>query len=112
MPKVWFKKGMENLREKEMKKIFIQCGYEDRCKNKDCLNCQRKRRHNMNMTLAEECCVEDFAMCDLDCMLNGATLKGGLKVPNKKEDLELMQDIMKKLMMKMFRSEEKVKWEK
>jgi len=72
-----------------MKKIFIQCGYEDKCKNKDCLNCPRKNKHTINMTLAEEICVEDFAMIDLKL--------------TEEEQLDLMQDIMRKLMKKIYK---------
>ena len=90
-----------------MKKIFIQCGFEDRCRNKDCLKCPRKNKYNINLTLAEEICIEDFAVCDLDQMLNGKKISKHLTVPDKKEELELMQNIMRKLMHKMFSKQDK-----
>lgn len=71
------------------KKIYLQCGYESGCKHKDCLNCPRKTKHVLNMTLAEEICIEDFAMIDL-----GQTAK---------EELDLMQNIMRKLMKKVYK---------
>ena len=78
------------------KKIYLQCGYEDDCKKKDCLNCPRKNRHNIILTQAEETVIEDFAMCDIKWMLD-----------EKPEEFELMQNIMRKVMRKMFRSEKK-----
>lgn len=72
-------------------KTHLQCGYEDLCKNKDCLKCPRRKKYNLSLTLADECVIEDFAMCDLEDMIK-----------NKKKVLELMQDICHKLMDKMF----------
>jgi len=89
--------------KKKLYKDYIQCGYEDECVKKDCLNCQKKRKHTMNMTLAEEIAVEDFATCDIPAMMTEPTHEG---------ELELLQNVMRKLMTKMFKSEEKVKWEK
>lgn len=77
-----------------MKKIFIQCGYESRCKNKDCLKCPRKKKHNLNLTLAEEIIIEDFAVCDLKSIIEA----------NPKE-MELMQKIATKLMKKVYKDE-------
>ena len=73
-------------------KEHLQCGYEDRCKNKDCLNCPRKRKMELNLTHAEISCIEDFAICDLESMLTY----------NKKQ-IELMQNIMTKLMKKVLK---------
>ncbi len=76
--------------------IYIQCGYEDSCKNKDCLKCLRRKRHNISLTLAEEIVIECFAVCDLEVM--------GKEKP---EVLELMQDICKKIMKKIFKDKTK-----
>ena len=75
-------------------KEFIQCGYEHRCKNKDCLKCPRKKDHSFKLTLAEEIVIEDFAVCDLDDMIR-----------NKSKNLNLMQNIMFKVMKKVFKNE-------
>ena len=75
------------------KKVFIQCGYEDECKSKDCLKCPRRTRHNISLTLAEESVIEDFAICDLESMSE-----------EKPEILELMQKICVKIMTKVFRN--------
>ena len=106
------KNTMKNKTNK--KQIFIQCGWEDRCSKKDCINCPRKRKHKMNMTLAEEICVEDFAMCNLDAMINGGEISKecGITFPGKKKEVDLMQNVMRKLMHKMFKTEEKTKWDK
>ena len=76
-------------------KIFLQCGYEDKCKKKDCLKCPRKTWYELNLTLAEEIAVEDFAVGDLDGFLSNKN----------DEELKLYQSIMYKLMKKLFRSE-------
>jgi hypothetical protein len=81
-----------------MVKTYIQCGYEDKCKKKDCLKCPRKFRHNISLTLAEEICIEDFAVCDIQAMTEE---ERGLK------ELELMQDIMRKLMFKIYKDKRK-----
>ena len=94
-------------RKKRGKKIFIQCGYEDTCVKKDCLNCHRKNRYDINLTLAEEIAIEDFAMCDIDSMINGGKISPGLFYPAKKDELELMQDVMRKLMHKIFSKQDK-----
>lgn len=73
------------------KKIHLQCGYEDKCKNKDCLKCPRRKRHNISMTLAEEIVIEDFAVCDLKQMIK-----------EKPKEVELMQDICRKIMKKIY----------
>ena len=79
-----------------MEKIHIQCGYEDKCKNKDCLECPRRTRHNLSLTLAEETVIEDFAVCDLETMRK-----------EKSKKLELMQNICLKIMRKVFRDIDK-----
>jgi len=76
----------------------VQCGYEDRCKKKDCLNCPRKQKYMLTLTLAEEIVIEDFAVCDLK-----RTLDEQPKI------VELEQNIMKKLMMKIFKKQNKSK---
>ena len=75
-------------------KVHLQCGYEDKCKNKDCLNCQRRQRYNLSLTLAEQIVIEDFAICDLM-----ETMK------DKPEEVFLMQEIMVKVMKKMIKEE-------
>ena len=75
-----------------MKKIHIQCGYEDECKNKDCLKCPRRTKHNLSLTLAEQIIIEDFAVCDLEIMIK-----------EKPKVVDLMQDICKKIMKKVFK---------
>lgn len=71
-----------------MKKIIrIQCGYEDECKAKSCLNCPRHMKFKtFNLTFAEAVCIEDFA----DNLLS----KWEEDHP---KQLELAQNIMKKL---------------
>ena len=100
-------KGKKLVIKKKRGDVFIQCGYEDDCKSKDCLNCHRKNRYDINLTLAEEICIEDFAMCDLDSMINGGEISSGLCYPDKKAELDLMQNIMRKLMHKMFSKQDK-----
>ena len=79
---------------KNKEKTYLQCGYEDRCKNKDCLKCQRRLRLDLSLTLAEQIVIEDFAMCDLEMFKK-----------EKPEVMELAQDIMKKVMKKVFKEE-------
>ena len=77
-----------------MDKIYIQCGYEDKCKNKECLKCPRRKRYNLSLTLAEEIVIEDFAVCDL-----------GEMIKTKPKEVELMQKICFKIMKKIFKEE-------
>ena len=77
-----------------MKKEYLQCGYEDKCKNKDCLKCPRKKWKKLNLSLAEEIVIEDFAVCDVESMMK-----------EKPEVFELMQNIMMKLMRKVFKED-------
>jgi len=79
-------------------KLNIQCGYEHNCKKKDCLNCPRRRRYNLSLTLAEKSIIEDFAVCDLQILIN-----------EKEKKVELMQEIMMKLMRKVFREQREEK---
>jgi len=72
----------------------LQCGYEDKCKRKDCLRCNRRLKCNLSLTLAEQIVIEDFAMCDIKTMLE-----------ENPEELELMQKIMFKVMKKVFKDE-------
>lgn len=77
-------------------KIYLQCGYEDKCK-RDCLNCSRKGiSGKIVLTQAEMSVIEDFAVCDLD----------SLKVHHEKER-DLMQKIMYRIMQKIFKIEKK-----
>ena len=73
-------------------KIYIQCGYENKCKNKDCLNCPRKSWKTLNLSLAEMIVIENFGNIDLEEMNK-----------TKKKKLELMQKVMFKLMEKVFK---------
>jgi len=86
-------------------KVFIQCGWETECKKKDCLNCPRKHKYILNLTLAEEIAIEDFAVCDLNAMINGGEYSKGYKFPGKPEEVELMQDVIRKTMKKIFRQQ-------
>ena len=92
---------MENRWWIEMKKpkrntVYLQCGYEDKCKNKKCLECPRRNRYNLSLTLAEQIVIENFAMTDLKICLK-----------EKPEEMDLEQDIMRKLMKKVFTGEKK-----
>jgi hypothetical protein len=70
-----------------MKQIKIQCGYEDECKAKSCLNCPRKMKFKtLNLTLAEAICIEDFADVDLEQWQK-----------EKPKSIDLAQNIMRKL---------------
>ena len=73
------------------KKIYLQCGYEHKCKKKDCLNC-RKKYIDVKLSLAEQVVIENFAIGDLKSLMK-----------NKPELLELMQKIMWKLMWRLNR---------
>lgn len=70
----------------------LQCGYEDECEIIDCNNCQKKYKLSFDITLAEICCIEDFATCDLKMW---SSLK--------ESDVEIAQEIMFKLMRRIFR---------
>jgi len=75
---------------------YLQCGYEDECKNKDCLNnCSRRRRYNLSLTLAEEIAIEDFAVGDLKSLIEEKDEK----------EVKLLQNIMQKIMKKVFRQQ-------
>ncbi len=76
-------------------KTYIQCGYENRCKNKDCLKCPRRSRYNLSLTLAEISIIENFAVCDLETMRK-----------EKPKVLELMQKICTKIMIKVFKKKQ------
>jgi hypothetical protein len=75
-----------------MKKVYIQCGEELNCKNRDCLNCPRKRKVNLTLTHAEKSVIEDFAVCELKTLIE-----------EKPKQVKLMQKIMSKLMEKVFK---------
>jgi len=77
-------------------KTYLQCGEEDNCKNKDCLKCTRRKRMSLSLTHAEMICIEDFAVIDLQSMID-----------EKPEELDLMQKIMMKVMHKVFKEEKK-----
>ena len=72
-------------------KTHLQCGYENECKNKDCLKCKRGNYILIKLSLAEEIAIEDFAMCDFESFMK-----------EKPEEFELLQKIMYNLMKKVF----------
>ncbi len=86
-------KGNEEMK----KKIYLQCGYEDECKNKDCLKCPKRKRHSLSLTHAEETVIEDFAMIDIQEMFK----------QERYEEINLMQNIMFKIMKKVFKEKKK-----
>lgn len=66
----------------------IQCGYEDDCRQKSCLDCKRRiKLKYKTINLAEATCIEDFAVVDLEQWMK-----------EKPKDVELSQNIMRKLM--------------
>lgn len=78
-------------------KIYLNCGYEDSCKNKDCLKCNKQIKYNfknLKLSIAEAIVIEDFAMTDI-----------GWHVNERPKELELMQKIMQKIMHKIFECE-------
>ena len=75
-----------------MKKIYLQCGYEDNCKKKDCLDCKNKEIIKITLTTAEQIVIEDFAICDLSSILKYHA-----------KETVLRQKVMFKLMKKMFK---------
>jgi len=78
-----------------MKKDYLQCGYEEECKNKDCMNCKKQyKKYKLNLSLAEAIVIEDFAVCDLEEMIK-----------TKPDVIELMQRICYKIMRKIFREQ-------
>ena len=85
----------QKTKVKKQPAICLQCGYEDECKTKDCLNkCPRKESMVLCLTEADKCVIEDFAMSDIEWMIK-----------EKPKELELKQDIMRKLMTKVFNKE-------
>jgi len=77
---------------KKKNKVYFNCGYEDDCVKKDCLHCNRKVEYNnLSLTQAEETCIEDIAVCDIKSFIE-----------TKPEEFELLQNVMKKLMYKIF----------
>ena len=74
-----------------MKKTHLQCGYEDKCKKKDCLNCPLKEKKEIEFTIAEQVVIEDFTVADLNELLKDS------------KKLELMQKVMFKLMKKVYK---------
>lgn len=84
-------------KEKMSKKVYLQCGYEDKCKNKDCMNCPRKfLKGEIKLTQAEASAIEDFAVSDMEQMTTSEYHK---------KRLYLMQKIMFKVMQKVFKIE-------
>lgn len=70
----------------------LQCGYEDDCKAKSCLDCPRKYKINLELTEAELTCIDDFGWVDIKDWL-----------ATHKEDLELSQNVMRILVRKIFK---------
>lgn len=71
--------------------IYLNCGFEDECETKDCLNCQKTHKIEIEISEAEASCIEDFGVIDIEQWL--------IDDP---ENLDLCQDIMKQLMFKVF----------
>ena len=95
---------MVNKKEIKCHEDYLQCGYEHKCKNKECMKCTRRLRCNLSLTLAEQIAIEDFAMCDLQIMID-----------EKSKQVELLQNIMRKVMHKVFandKSDENLKAKK
>ena len=65
-------------------KFFLECS-------------RRKFKMNLSLSVAEMVTIEDFAMCDLQAMID-----------EKPKEVELMQDIMKKVMHKVFKEESRL----
>ena len=63
-------------------KVYLQCGFEDECETNDCLNCPRKEKITKEVTVADSCIIEDFAMIDLPIMIK-----------EKPKIVDLMQDV-------------------
>jgi len=72
-------------------KIFLQCGWEDDCEAKDCLNCPKTHIVELKLTEAEMCCIEDFAVCDIELLMK-----------EQPEEFELSQQIIHQLAKKIF----------
>jgi len=76
---------------------YLQCGYEDYCKSKKCLKCRKlKQWYKLNLSVAEQVAIEDFAMCDLKIMIE-----------EKPKQVNMLQGIMRRLMCKVFAEERK-----
>jgi len=82
---------------KTKNKIHLNCGYEDKCLHKECLKCPRMQWHELHLSLAEKIAIEDFAVCDLKALIE-----------EKPKTVALLQDIMRKLMMKAYKDEDKI----
>ena len=82
------------MKTKKGDQKYLQCGYEHTCKNKDCIKCPRRKRKSLSLTYAEEVVIEDFAICDLIIMAK-----------EKPAYLELMQNIMRNIMKKVFKED-------
>lgn len=81
--------------------IKIQCGWEDLCKCKSCLNCKRYvYLTNKKISLAIATSIEDFGTVDLDSW--------GKEHPNQRA---LQQDVMCKMMKKII-WEKKGRWKR
>jgi len=71
----------------------LQCGYEDFCKAKSCLECRRfVQMKTKTLTLAEATCIEDFGTVDIEHYMK-----------DKPEEFQLAEKVMLKL-------NKKVKW--
>ena len=76
--------------------VELQCGYEDDCKSKDCLHCPRVYTMTITVTEAEMSCVEDIGTCDIP-----------IYIKEKTKEFDLLQNVMKGLMKKLFKGEKK-----
>ena len=90
----WYNGDLLTMVHKKEKE-FIQCGEEDRCRRKNCMKCPHKLAlTSTKLTLAEASCIEDFGVVDL-----------GSWIRERPEQLNLQQDIMRKMM-------KRIVWEK
>ena len=79
------------------KEVYLQCGWEDECKLKDCHNCPRKQTVTITITEAELCVVEDCATIDL------------IEHQKERPDVyNLTQAVMLDLMRKLFKETDEV----
>jgi hypothetical protein len=77
-----------------MKKIYIQCGEEHDCVNRDCLKCPIKKEFkHLELTYAELSVIENFGICDLETLIK-----------EKPKKLDLMQKIMINITRKVYKN--------
>lgn len=49
-------------------KVKLQCGWENDCREDDCVNCRIKHKITIEITHAELTAIENFGICDLPFM--------------------------------------------